>query len=63
MKNNPQADITVLNLTTARAGPFATLLSAGLGAKVIQIENPNGGGDSCRSNAPYLGSEGGTLAR
>src|ERR1700722_13786939 len=63
MKNTPLEDITVLDLTTALAGPFATMLLAGLGAKVIKIENPNGGGDSCRSNAPYLGSEGGTLAR
>ena len=63
MKNTPLEDITVLDLTTALAGPFATLLLAGLGARVIKIENPAGGGDSCRSNAPYLGSEGGTLAR
>src|SRR5271170_10847 len=63
MKNTPLEDITVLDLTTALAGPFATLLLAGLGARVIKIENPIGGGDSCRSNAPYLGAEGGTLAR
>jgi len=63
MKNAPLEGITVLDLTTALAGPFATLLLAGLGARVIKIENPAGGGDSCRSNAPYLGSEGGTLAR
>src|SRR5579863_168098 len=63
MKNTPLEDITVLDLTTALAGPFATLLLAGLGAKVIKIENPVSGGDSCRSNAPYLGSDGGTLAR
>jgi crotonobetainyl-CoA:carnitine CoA-transferase CaiB-like acyl-CoA transferase len=63
MHNTPLEDLTVLDLTTALAGPFATLLFAGLGAKVIKIENPIGGGDSCRSNAPYLGSEGGTLAR
>jgi CoA:oxalate CoA-transferase len=63
MKDTPLEDLRVLDLTTALAGPFATLLLAGLGAKVIKIENPIGGGDSCRSNAPYLGSEGGTLAR
>lgn len=63
MQNTPLQDITVLDLTTALAGPFATLLLAGLGARVVKIENPIGGGDSCRSNAPYLGSEGGTLAR
>jgi len=63
VKNTPLEDLTVLDLTTALAGPFATLLLAGLGARVIKIENPMGGGDTCRSNAPYLGSEGGTLAR
>lgn len=62
MKNAPLEDITVLDLTTALAGPFATLLLAGLGAKVIKIENP-ARADSCRSNPPYLGREGGTLAR
>ena len=63
MKNTPLEDVTVLDLTTALAGPFATLLLAGLGAKVIKIENPVDGGDTCRSNAPYLGSTGATLAR
>ncbi|HEX5228371.1 MAG TPA: CoA transferase [Bryobacteraceae bacterium] len=62
MTGTPLEDITVLDLTTALAGPFATLLLAGLGARVIKIENPLGP-DSCRSNAPYLGASGGTLAR
>jgi CoA:oxalate CoA-transferase len=62
MKNTPLEGITVLDLTTALAGPFATLLLAGLGARVIKIENP-ASGDSSRTNPPYLGSEGGTLAR
>jgi crotonobetainyl-CoA:carnitine CoA-transferase CaiB-like acyl-CoA transferase len=58
----PLSDITVLDLTTALAGPYATLLLAGLGARVIKIENPIGG-DSCRHNPPYVGAGGLRLAR
>jgi crotonobetainyl-CoA:carnitine CoA-transferase CaiB-like acyl-CoA transferase len=58
----PLEDITVLDMTVALAGPFATLLLAGLGAHVIKVENP-ASGDTCRENAPYLGAEGATLVR
>lgn len=58
----PLEDITVLDMTVALAGPFATLLLAGLGARVIKVENP-AAGDTCRENAPYLGAEGVSLAR
>ncbi len=58
----PLDDVTVLDMTTALAGPFATFLLAGLGARVIKVENP-AGGDSCRENAPYLGAEGASLIR
>jgi crotonobetainyl-CoA:carnitine CoA-transferase CaiB-like acyl-CoA transferase len=58
----PLDDITVLDMTVALAGPFATLLLAGLGARVIKVENPVSG-DTCRENAPYLGADGASLIR
>lgn len=56
----PLAGLTVLDLTLALAGPFATFLLAGLGARVIKIEHPDAP-DPCRQNPPYLGPNGVTL--
>lgn len=58
----PLEGLTVLDMTIALAGPFATFLLAGLGARVIKLENPVDG-DPCRSNAPYLGVDGATLTK
>jgi crotonobetainyl-CoA:carnitine CoA-transferase CaiB-like acyl-CoA transferase len=58
----PLEGLTVVDLTIALAGPYATFLLAGLGARVIKVENPRQG-DPCRTNAPYVGRDGVTLAR
>lgn len=58
----PLEDITVIDATLALSGPFATMLLAGLGARVIKIEDPSGG-DAARENAPYYGRDGASLAR
>jgi CoA:oxalate CoA-transferase len=60
--DSPLSDITVLDLTIALSGPVATLLLAGLGARVIKIENPLEG-DPSRHNPPYIGADGVKLAR
>jgi crotonobetainyl-CoA:carnitine CoA-transferase CaiB-like acyl-CoA transferase len=62
MTDQPLAGRTVIDLTTALAGPYATLLLAGLGATVIKVERP-AGGDVARSNAPYYGPGGLSAAR
>jgi CoA:oxalate CoA-transferase len=59
---SPLHDVTVLDLTMALAGPVATLLLGGLGARVIKVEGPSAG-DSCRENAPYFGLGGIKLVR
>lgn len=63
MSTAPLAGKTVIDLTTALAGPYATLLLAGLGARVIKVENPTRGGDSSRNNSPYVTADGLSLKR
>jgi CoA:oxalate CoA-transferase len=61
--SGPLAGRTVIDLTNALAGPYATLLLAGLGARVIKVENPLTGGDTARNNSPYLTADGLKVAR
>lgn len=43
--------VTVIDLTTSIAGPYASMLLADMGARVIKIERP-GAGDDCRAWGP-----------
>lgn len=54
----PLAGTVILDLTTALSGPYATMLLAALGARVIKIENPRTAGDSSRNNSPYITDHG-----
>jgi crotonobetainyl-CoA:carnitine CoA-transferase CaiB-like acyl-CoA transferase len=61
-RGGPLSGVTVLDLTLALAGPFASFLLAGLGARVIKVERP-ASPDPCRQNPPYLGRGGVSLTR
>jgi CoA:oxalate CoA-transferase len=52
----PLAGLLVIDLSRVLAGPFATMLMADLGARVVKVERPDGGDDS-RTYGPFIEGE------
>src|SRR3989442_14879650 len=53
----PLEDLLVIDLTRALAGPFCTLMLSDLGARVVKVETPDGGGDTRGGGPPFVGTE------
>jgi crotonobetainyl-CoA:carnitine CoA-transferase CaiB-like acyl-CoA transferase len=51
------ADVVVLDLSRALAGPHAAMMLGDLGARVIKVEAPRGGDDSRRWGPPFVGPD------
>ena len=51
------SDLVVIDLTRALAGPHAAMMLADLGARVIKVEQPDGGDESRSWGPPFVGAE------
>ncbi len=58
MSGGPLAGTTVIDLTRALAGPYATLMLADAGAEIIKVERPGKGDDTRGWGPPFVGEPG-----
>lgn len=56
-ETGPLTGYTVVDLSRALAGPHATMMLGDLGAKVIKVENAQGGDDTRGWGPPFVGPE------
>ena len=50
----PLDGVRIVSIEQFAAGPYGTMLLAGMGAEVIRVENASAGGDPARQTGPYL---------
>jgi CoA:oxalate CoA-transferase len=60
MAEGPLANIVVIDMTRVLAGPYAALLLAEMGARIIKVEPP-GHGDDARTVGPFLKTPSGNV--
>ncbi len=58
MSGGPLAGTTIIDLTRALAGPYATLMLADAGAEIIKVERPGKGDDTRGWGPPFVGEPG-----
>jgi formyl-CoA transferase len=56
-RTGPLADVLVVDLSRALAGPHATMMLGDLGARVIKVEAPGSGDDTRSWGPPFVGPD------